>query len=113
MAGQAQAAAFREAIIADRYAASAALAAEEAARAAALALRPGRVQNMGPRFLRAASKARRTGSEYQQTIRADGAYGQMAGMASTAKYAAAAAHAARYAAKSRSRCRGIPRREAR
>lgn len=85
------------AVIADRYATAAAMAAAEATRAAKMAVQPGRVQNVTTEFLGRAEKAR-SGEEYEQTLRASDAYGQMAGIASTAKYAAAAANATRYAA---------------
>jgi hypothetical protein len=86
------------AVIADRYATAAAIAAREATRAAKMAMHPGRAQNLGPRFLSRARIATRTGSKHEQVIEAGTVYGQMAGIAATAKYAAAAANAARYAA---------------
>jgi hypothetical protein len=56
-----------------------------------------RVQNVGSAFISNA-KAERLGGQHEQTIGADGAYGHMAGIAATAKYAAACANATRYAA---------------
>jgi len=94
----AQAIAAANAVIADRYATAAAAAAREATRAASMAVRPGRVQNITPEFTGRAEKAARTGARYEQTLQTSNAYGQMAGIASTAKYAAAAANATRYAA---------------
>ena len=63
-----------------------------------MAVQPSRVQNVTPEFISRADKAVRTGETYEQTLPAASAYGQMAGIASTAKYAAAAANATRYAA---------------
>jgi hypothetical protein len=86
------------AVIADRYATAASMAAKEATRAATMALHRGRVQNVTAEFVGRAQKAERTGEEYEQTLQAGSTYGQMAGIVSTAKYAAAAANATRYAA---------------
>lgn len=86
------------AVMADRYATAAATAAREATRAAQMAVHPRRVQNLGSRFISKAREAARTGSKHQQVIEAGVVYGQMAGIASTAKYGAATANAARYAA---------------
>jgi hypothetical protein len=86
------------AVIADRYATAAATAAREATRAASLAVQRSRVQNVTPEFIGRAEKAKRTGTTYAQTLQASNAYGQMAGIAGTAKYAAATANATRYAA---------------
>ena len=98
MTKPAQAIAAANAVIADRYATAAAIAAREARRAASMAVQPSRVQNVTPEFIGRADKAARTGEKYEQTLPAASAYGQMAGIASTAKYAAAAANATRYAA---------------
>jgi hypothetical protein len=86
------------AVIADRYATAASTAAQEATRAARMVLHRGRAQNVTAEFVGRAEKAERTGEEYEQTLRADSPYGQMAGIMSTAKYAAASANATRYAA---------------
>jgi hypothetical protein len=94
----AQAVAAENAVMADRYATAAATAAREATRAAVAAVQRGRVQNVTPEFIGRAEKAARTGTTYEQTLQAGNAYGQMAGIAGTAKYAAAAANATRYAA---------------
>jgi len=94
----AQSAAAASAVIADRYATAADIAAREATRAAVMAARPRRVQNVRSQFVRNAKRAARTGGKHEQTIEAVTFYGQMAGIASTAKYAAACANAARYAA---------------
>src|SRR5215472_14617172 len=93
-----QAVAAANAVIADRYADAAVTAACEAKRAASMAVQPGRVQNVTPEFIGKAEKAARTGEAYEQTLQPANGYGQMAGIASTAKYAAAAANATRYAA---------------
>jgi hypothetical protein len=61
-------------------------------------MQPGRAQNVAPQFASRARKAARTGEKPEQTIGAASVYGQMAGIVSTAKYAAATANAARYAA---------------
>jgi hypothetical protein len=86
------------AVMADRYATAAAIAAREATRAAKMAVQPRRAQNLGSRFISRAREAARTGSKHEQVIEAGIVYGQMAGIASTAKYGAASANAARYAA---------------
>jgi hypothetical protein len=86
------------AVMADRYATAAAMAAREATRAAKMAMQPGRSQNVAARFISGAREAAMTGAKHEQIIEAGTVYGQMAGMASTAKYAQAAANAARYAA---------------
>lgn len=86
------------AVIADRYATAAALAAWEATRSASLAVQRNHVQNVTSEFVGRAKEAARTGTRYEQTLSSGGAYGQMAGIAATAKYAAAAANATRYAA---------------
>ena len=91
----AQAIAAANAVIADRYATAAAVAAREARRAASMAVQPSRVQNVTPEFIGRADKAARTGEKYEQILPAASVYGQMAGIASMAKYAAAAANAAR------------------
>jgi hypothetical protein len=98
MTRPAEAIAAANAVIADRYATAAAIAAGEATRAAEMAVQPSRVQNVTTEFLGRAEKAVQTGEEYEQTLQASSAYGQMAGIASTAKFAAAAANATRYAA---------------
>ena len=49
---------------------------------------PAAVQNVTPEFRSRAEKAARTGEMYEQTLQAGNAYGQMAGIASAAKYAA-------------------------
>lgn len=97
MTRPAQAVAAVNAVMADQYATAAATAAREATRAAGMAVQPSRVQNVTSEFIGRAAKAR-SGASYQQTLQASNAYGQMAGIASTAKYAAAAANATRYAA---------------
>ncbi len=88
------------AVIADRYATAAATAAREATRAARMTVQPRRAQNLGSRFISRARKAARTGTKHEQILEASAFYGQMAGIAGTAKYAAATANAARYAADS-------------
>jgi hypothetical protein len=98
MTRPAQAIAAASAVMADRYATAASAAAREATRAATMAGHHGRSQNVTSTFVRRAAKAARTGDAYEQTLQASDAYGQMAGIASTAKYAAAAANATRYAA---------------
>lgn len=98
MTSPAQAAAAAHAVIADRFATAAALAAWEATRSASLAVQHRHVQNVTSEFIGRAEKAARTGERYEQTLSPDSAYGQMAGIAATAKYAAAAANATRYAA---------------
>ncbi len=86
------------ALLADRFATSADVAAREA-ELASKRLRPGRVKNMA-RELRAAAKAGAgTKIRHDQIIEQDGVSYAMAGMADTAKYATAAANAARYAAR--------------
>lgn len=94
----AQAIAAAHAVMADRYATAAAIAAREATLAASMAVQPSRVQNVTPTFISRAKNAARSGKAYEQTLAASSAYGQMAGIASTAKYTAAAANATRYAA---------------
>jgi|GEM_PF-6800043 hypothetical protein len=86
------------AVMADRYATAAAMAAREATRAAKMAMHPGRAQNVAAQFISGAKEAAMTGRKHEQVIEAGTVYGQMAGIASTAKYTAAAANAARYAA---------------
>lgn len=98
MTRPAEAIAAAQAVIADRYATAAMTAAREATHAAKLAVRPARAQNVTSQFVRRAEKAERTGEEYERTLRASDAYGQMAGIASTAKFAAATANATKYAA---------------
>lgn len=98
MTRPAQAVAAAHAVIADRYATAAAIAAREATYAAKMALQPGRVQNVTSEFIGKAEKTARTGVMYEQTLHAGNGHGQMAGIASAAKYAAAAANATRYAA---------------
>jgi hypothetical protein len=83
--------------MADRYATAAAIAARESTLAAKMAMQPGRRQNIAAEFKRSAKAAAKTG-RHEQIIDAGIVYSQMAGMANTAKYAAAAANAARYAA---------------
>jgi hypothetical protein len=98
MTRPAEAIAAAQAVIADRYATAAAAAAREATRAARMAVQPSRVQNVTTEFIGRAEKAEQTGEEYEPTLTASSAYGQMAGIASTAKFTAAAANATRYAA---------------
>jgi len=98
MTRPAQAVAAAQAVIADAHATAAALAAWEATRSATMAVQPPRVQNATSEFVGRAEKAARTGAAYEATLSPDRAYGQMAGIAATAKYAAAAANATRYAA---------------
>jgi hypothetical protein len=98
MTRPAEAVAAANAVIADRYATAAAMAAQEATRAAKMALQHSRVQNVTTEFIGRAEKSAQTGEEYEPTLRASDSYGQMAGIASTAKFAAAAANATRYAA---------------
>lgn len=98
MTRPAQAVAADSAIMADRYATAAATAAQEATRAAKMALQPGRAQNLGPRFISRARQAAQRGEKHEQIIGTGVVYSQMAGIASTAKYGAAAANATRYAA---------------
>ncbi len=86
------------AIVADRYATAATAAAREATRAANMVNRPRRVQNVRSLFISNAKKAAATGGKHEQTIKADTAYGHMAGITGTAKYTAACANATRYAA---------------
>jgi hypothetical protein len=98
MTRPAEAIATAHAIIADRYATAAATAAREAAHAADMAVQPRRVQNVTSTFVGRAQKAVQTGEKYERTLEAGSDYGQLAGIASTAKYASAAANATRYAA---------------
>lgn len=87
------------AIMADRYAAAAAVAAREATRAAKIAVQPGRRENLSLRFVHEAKDATRTRTKHEQVIEAGSTvYSQMAGITNTAKYAEAAANSARYAA---------------
>jgi hypothetical protein len=85
------------AVMADRYATAAAAAAREATRAANIAVQRRRAQDLGSRLI-LSEEAARSGSKHEQLIEAGVVYGQMAGIASTAKYAAAAVNATRYAA---------------
>jgi hypothetical protein len=96
----ARAAVAASAVMADRYATAAAIAAREATRAADIARKPARVENVAAQFVARAEEAAITGKKPRQTISANTGYGQMAGIADTAKYTAAAANAARYAAES-------------
>ena len=98
MTTRAEAAAAASAIVADRYANAAAIAAREATRAARLVRRPGRAKNVTTAFVDSAEDAVRAGTEDERTLQASLVYRQLAGTANTAKYAAAAASAARYAA---------------
>ena len=89
-----------KAVVADRYATAAALAAAEAEHSATMVMQRGRVQNAAAEFVDRARKAERAGEGYEQVLSSDDAvYGHMAGIVATAKYASAAANAARYAAK--------------
>jgi hypothetical protein len=100
MTRPAQAVAAAHAVTADRYATAAALAALEATRSASMAIGHRRIQNAASEFVDHAQRARRTGAAYEQTLSPAGASSQMAGIAATAKFAAAAENATRYAADS-------------
>ena len=92
-------AAAAKAVVADRYATAAALAAAEAEHSATMVMQRGRVQNAAGEFVGRAQKAEKAGEGYEQVLSPGGAAGHMAGIAATAKYAAAAANATRYAAR--------------
>jgi hypothetical protein len=98
MTRPAQAVAAAHAVIADQHATAAALAASEATRSASMVAQRRHVQNVTSEFMDRAEQAERTGAPYEQTLSSDSAYGQLAGITATAKYAAAAANATRYAA---------------
>jgi hypothetical protein len=88
-----------KAVVADRYATAAALAAAEAEHSASMVMQRGRVQNAAAEFVGRAKKAERDGEGYEQVLSSDPAYGHMAGIVATAKYTSAAANATRYAAR--------------
>jgi hypothetical protein len=92
-------AAAAQAVVADRYATAAALAAAEAEHSATMVMQRGRVQNAAREFVGRAQQAEKAGEGYEQVLTPGGAHGHMAGIVATAKYAAAAANATRYAAR--------------
>jgi hypothetical protein len=86
-----------KAVVADRYATAAALAATEAEHSARMVLYRGRVQNAAAEFVNRAKRAEH-GEAYEQVLSSDSVSGHRAGIVATAKYATAAANATRYAA---------------
>lgn len=87
-----------KAVVADRYATAAALAASEAEHSARMVLYPGRVQNAAAEFVGRAKKAEKGEEAYEQVLSSDPVSGHRAGIVATAKYTTAAANATWYAA---------------
>jgi hypothetical protein len=86
------------ALLADRFASAADLAAREAERACGHVQRPGRARNLARPFKAAVRAGAGRTRRYEQIVQDDRRDVAMAGIADTAKYTLAAANAARYAA---------------